>query len=191
MNTIKNTNNINKNSKLTILLHWSSFLLILLSATTILSRELIDDDYLVKAFTESHRQLGLIIFVLLFVRVIARWNNSSKKNNSSALVNFIIKSGHIAIYITIFALPILGLMMTNAQGKQVKLLNLIQLPLITSTNPDLAEKLQDWHQWTAWLLGALVITHIMAAMFHHFILRDRTLTDMLPILITKDKNSIN
>jgi cytochrome b561 len=44
------------------------------------------------------------------------------------------------------------------------------------------------HQLGAWALGALVIGHAGAALFHHFVLRDDVLQCMAPVMTTERPN---
>ena len=69
--------------------------------------------------------------------------------------------------------------LSDAQGKPVDLLG-ATLPALVGPDEDLADKLQIWHVDVAWVLLGLISLHIAAALWHHFVLRDRVLRMMLP-----------
>ena len=54
------------------------------------------------------------------------------------------------------------------------------LPALVASDEDLADTLTTWHQDVAWVLLAFITLHAGAALWHHFVLRDRTLRMMLP-----------
>ena len=52
--------------------------------------------------------------------------------------------------------------------------------MIVSKNEALATQLFTLHRWVGWLVIALVLMHVSAALYHHFIRRDAVLKRMLP-----------
>lgn len=53
------------------------------------------------------------------------------------------------------------------------------MPQFTTENRDNARDYENWHIYVAYVLLALVVLHVVAALYHHFIKRDRVLTRML------------
>ena len=56
----------------------------------------------------------------------------------------------------------------------------IPLPDLVAADSDLADTLSDYHIWAAWVLLSLLVPHVLAALWHHYIRRDGVLTAMLP-----------
>ena len=56
---------------------------------------------------------------------------------------------------------------------------LFRVPQFTSTNKANADFYEDWHIYGAYLLIALVVIHILAALYHHFVKRDRVTARMV------------
>jgi superoxide oxidase len=55
-----------------------------------------------------------------------------------------------------------------------------QVPSVTTGNKPLTTLFHEIHELSAWLLLGLIGLHILAALFHRFILRDEVLQSMLP-----------
>jgi cytochrome b561 len=90
------------------------------------------------------------------------------------------KAMQYALYWLLLLQPVLGLLHSSAHGGPVKVFFLFRLPPLIERDHDLAEKIRAIHAIVANLLLLLIIIHALAALFHHFIRRDETLTRMLP-----------
>ena len=77
-------------------------------------------------------------------------------------------------------MPILGYLMTYANGKTVSFFGLFTLPRLISENQNLGDIFFHFHQTLGYILFALITLHIAAALHHHFILKDIILKRMLP-----------
>jgi cytochrome b561 len=60
------------------------------------------------------------------------------------------------------------------------------VPSIAGPDPELKALAQDLHSWGFYLLAALFVVHVAAALKHHLVDRDNTLTRMLPFARRKD-----
>ncbi len=56
---------------------------------------------------------------------------------------------------------------------------LFDVPQFTSTDKAAAHMYEDYHIYGAYILLALIVLHVAAALYHHFIKRDRVLKAML------------
>ena len=54
------------------------------------------------------------------------------------------------------------------------------IPLKIAQNDTINSIGRELHEINAWILTALVAVHILAALYHHFILKDNVLKRMLP-----------
>ena len=77
-------------------------------------------------------------------------------------------------------MPIVGYLANSAYGASTPFFGLFELPRIIGKNEELATQLFTLHRWVGWLVIVLVLTHISAALYHHFIHRDAVLKRMLP-----------
>lgn len=166
--------------KLTVL-HWLTALCLVLAAALILTRDQVAGRALRMWLLEGHRHFGLFVLVLFFARVAlrARLGRRPADRDSSRLVRGLAMLTHVALYALLLAQPLLGWALSDAQGKPVHLLG-ATLPALVGADEDLADTLTVWHQDVAWLLLGLILLHIAAALWHHFVLRDGVLRMMLP-----------
>ena len=56
---------------------------------------------------------------------------------------------------------------------------LFRVPQFTTENRDAARFFEHWHIWLAYVLIGLVALHILAALYHHVIKRDRVVARMV------------
>jgi cytochrome b561 len=164
-----------------VVLHWLTVLCLCMAAGLILTRDEVSSRVLRQWLLEGHRHFGLFVLMLFFIRVVVRIR--AGKLPSEGKLPLAIRAAatltHIALYALLLALPLLGWALSNAQDKPVHFFGLT-LPALVAADDDLADTLQTWHVNAAWGLLALVLLHIGAALWHHFVLRDGTLRMMLP-----------
>lgn len=170
----------------TIAAHWFSALAIVCAFSVVWLREWVDGDALRALMLTVHRQLGLLVLLLWGVRLLVRWRTRAHAVPADTTLPLLLRWGaaasHGVLYLVLLILPLLGWAMTNAQGHDVLWLNLLPLPHLTATDPDMADSLQEWHERAAWALLALVAAHAVAALWHHLMRRDGVLAAMLPLV---------
>jgi cytochrome b561 len=86
---------------------------------------------------------------------------------------------HALLYLVLVLLPLQGWANANARGWDVAIFG-VPLPKIMATQSRLGMQLGDIHQTTGIVLLVLVWLHVLAALYHHLMLRDRVLLRMLP-----------
>jgi cytochrome b561 len=166
----------------TIALHWLSALAVALAFAVAWTRATMDDPGPRAALMSLHQIAGLLVFGLLLARVAVRivhWRTAPRHAMAPA-VRVAALATHAALYVALLAMPLLGWALTNAHGHAVRLPGLFALPALVDADPDLAESLEAWHVGLAWAMGAAILAHAGAALYHHFIRRDNVLRSMLP-----------
>jgi cytochrome b561 len=165
-----------------VALHWLTVLCLIGAATAILWRDEVSARAARQWLLEIHRHFGLFVLALFFIRLAVRvrarklpavGRTSIAMRAAAALV-------HSALYALLLAQPLLGWALSSAEGKPVHLFGLT-LPALVQADEDRADILQAWHTNVAWLLLALVLLHVSAALWHHFVLRDGVLRGMLSL----------
>jgi cytochrome b561 len=129
-----------------------------------------------------HLSVGLLVVLLVIVRVLWRTSRPapSELKDVPPFLTVIARLTHWLLYLLLIALPLMGWANASSRGWTVALAGLIPLPPLSPAGSPIGHALGDWHQIFAWVLLALVGLHAVAALFHHFILRDGTLRRMLP-----------
>jgi cytochrome b561 len=127
-----------------------------------------------------HKWIGITVLGLVFLR--AAWRLSHRPPALLPMPPWqarIANWTHILLYVLMFAVPLVGWMMSSAKGYPVVYLKLWRLPDLVHKNKALGEFLETLHAVLAWSLAGLVGLHLAGALKHHFIDRDDTLRRML------------
>jgi cytochrome b561 len=134
------------------------------------------------AILQLHRSVGVSVWVLTMVRLV--WRHFAKfpdwPSDKSQTMRVAAMASEYALYALLLAQPILGVLQTNANGDHVYLFFIGQLPALIEKNRPLAQQLLMVHKSVGFALLGLIAVHVSAALSHHFLRRDETLTAMLP-----------
>ncbi len=128
-----------------------------------------------------HESLGIIVLGLLIVRTL--WTFVNVKPSLEAMPGWeriAARAVHLAFYFLMFSIALSGYLIPTADGRAIKVFNWFKVPaLVTITRQeDFAGKV---HYTLAICIIALTILHALAALKHHFMDKDDTLTRMLGI----------
>jgi cytochrome b561 len=130
----------------------------------------------------THKSIGITILGLVVLRLVWRLLNPppplpvGMKTWEVSLARLT----HLLLYGLLFAVPISGWLMSSAANFPVSWFGLIQLPDFVTPSHDLHEQLESLHENLNTAMFALAIAHILAALRHHFLLKDSVLRRMLP-----------
>ena len=88
---------------------------------------------------------------------------------------------HWGLYGLIFVTTIAGWALTGTMRTPVaiELFGFIEVPQLLAPGSGFHEVLEEAHELASYLLIALAGVHVMAALYHHFVLRDGVLLRML------------
>jgi cytochrome b561 len=129
-----------------------------------------------------HKQLGLLAFMLVALRLVWRIGNvlpqllETIPDWQKVLARFV----HLCFYALMLALPVTGWLMSSAAGIPVSALGLFALPDLVPYDDRLFHTLIAVHHYLGYALMICMAAHIGAAFVHHFLLKDSTLKTMLP-----------
>jgi cytochrome b561 len=128
-----------------------------------------------------HFMLGLTVFLLVSIRVIARLVQRSPKINPmpNKWLLMAAKTTHFGLYFLMIAMPIGGWLILSGEGKLIPFYGL-SLPALIAENKQTAEFIEDVHETVGTAGYYLIGLHASAALFHHHLLNDNTLSRMLP-----------
>ncbi len=88
---------------------------------------------------------------------------------------------HLAFYLLFFLVPLLGWAYSSAVGLQIVWFGVLPLPNLLPLDKELGNLvLKPLHEAGAFMLAALVLLHVAAALKHQFIDRDGLLLRMWP-----------
>jgi len=167
---------------LSIALHWLMFLLIVAVYACMELREIFPKGSDPRAAMKAwHFTLGLSVFVLVWLRLGLRLLQPTPiiEPRPLAWQQFLAKVVHWALYALMIAMPIAGWMILSAEGEAIPFYGL-ELPALIAENEDTAEWIEEIHKTAGTVGYFLIALHAGAALFHHYVLRDNTMTRILP-----------
>jgi len=170
--------------KAVVIIHWLTSGLIILGLSLIFIRDLIEGKPTRLWMLGIHKFIGLLVPALLMIRVllVLKYRKHFPDHELDLFSKIAAKAVHFALYLSLLAIPLLGWAQVSAKGQQVSFLGFIPLPALVPEDMDMAETLADWHEWAAYTLLALIFTHALAALWHHYFKKDNVLRAMTPIL---------
>lgn len=129
-----------------------------------------------------HKSIGITILLLALLRLLWRQANPTPElpGTLKPYERSLAKVTHVLLYVLLFAVPLTGWTMSSARGFPVSWFGLWQLPDLVPKNKALYAALVTTHGVLAWSLGVVAIVHLLAALKHHFMLKDDVLRRMLP-----------
>ncbi len=178
--SMKNT--VDRYGSLSIAMHWLMLVLLVAVYSAILLREEFPKGSDIReSFKMWHFMLGLSVFVLVFVRIAIRFFGTTPRIVPAPprWQHIIAISVHLALYLFLIVMPLLGWLTLSAAGKPIPFFGL-ELPVIWPQDKEFSRTLKDWHETIAEIGYYLVGAHALAALFHHYFVRDNTLLRMLP-----------
>lgn len=175
-------NSYDRYGSVSIALHWLMFVLIASAYAFIEFRELFpkgsDPREAMKAI---HFTLGLTVLFLLLPRLISRMTGDTPKITPSptAWQQTAAHAVHIALYLFMIVMPILGWLMLSAADKPIPFFGL-HLPALIGADKELGKFIKEIHETLGEIGYFLIGFHALAALYHHFFQRDNALKNMLP-----------
>lgn len=175
-----------------IALHWLIALLVIVNLAGGLYMGTLPRGDATKALIVMlHKSTGLTILTLSVLRLIWRLMNPWQPLplDMSPLLRAAARATHVLFYILIIAIPFSGWAMVSASKNPAPILwyGLFEWPKLGFVTSLPADQRKMWghnfgetHELLAYLAIALIVLHVGAALYHHYIRRDRVLRRMLP-----------
>jgi len=130
------------------------------------------------AVRSVHIVLGLLLVAVTVRRLI--WRSSSGRTLPPApggLWSHAAKLSHAALYTVLVVVLLLGI--SNAWARGDSIFSLFSIPKLLPAFPSLKPAVGRLHKVGANALVLLALLHALAALFHHYVLRDTVLQRML------------
>lgn len=129
-----------------------------------------------------HKAMGLSVFFLVWLRLGWRLANPVPAPEPAAAWQLRLAGlTHVLLYGVMIAMPAAGLLASQFAGREVSWFGLFTIPVGLAPDKALAGALMALHKNWLWpLLLGLLVLHVGAALWHHFVRKDRTLRRMLP-----------
>ncbi len=135
-----------------------------------------------QALNEIHMSFGFLVLAIILVRLIFRLKDGVPADEPSlprwqrTLSHLI----HGLLYILLLAFILTGWIFSSVHGWPLSFFGYFPLPPIAPVGWALGREIGELHHQMVWPVLAVIVIHILAALWHHFIQRDGVLMRMLP-----------
>lgn len=161
----------------TIALHWTTAVLVLVLWIIGQTDDFIPKGAPHRAYWSLHFLLGFILAAVLVLRIVWRSTGGTRLPPvMGGVLHVVSQATHYLLYALLIAVVELGI--ANAFVHGVSIFGLLHLPQLGERS--WKEPLTDLHGLAANALLAVALFHAAAALAHHYLRRDQTLSRMLP-----------
>jgi len=175
-------NSSSRYGSLSIGIHWLMLLVFIGVYASINLRELYPKGSdLREALKTWHFMFGMLVFVLVWLRLAARLSGPTPDILPAppSWQQLSAKLLHLVLYALMIVMPLTGWLVLSASGKPIPFFGL-QLPALIAENKDLAKQLKEIHELMGTTGYYLIGLHVVASLYHHYMICDNTLLRMLP-----------
>ena len=128
-----------------------------------------------------HISLGITILALIALRVVWRITHPVAPESSLPSWQRISSEAvHWLLYVLVLATTLTGWLFASFRGWSLSYFYLVPLPMLANKNAVAIRQIDGWHQIAEWALLITIGFHVVAALVHMFIYRDRIMQRMLP-----------
>jgi cytochrome b561 len=130
---------------------------------------------------DLHRSIGVTVIPLVILRIIYRWRHPPLPlpEDIVPMQRFAAETTHWALYALLVVQPFTGWIATSAYRAPVVVFGWFELPPIWPQDRAFSDRLFFFHALIGIAIACLVAAHIGAALYHHFVRRDRVLLRMI------------
>ena len=133
-------------------------------------------------YRSIHADIGYVVLLLMVLRLIWRVLNPAPAlpSDTPRWQRIAAQINHWALYIVTIMVAMLGWAHSGAHKPDYSSwFGLFHVPQITSPDKAAADAYEDRHIFFAYVLLALIVIHLAAAIWHHFVKRDRVAARMM------------
>lgn len=127
----------------------------------------------------AHQSLGMAVFILLVIRVVWRLFDRRPAVEIPRAMGIASRIVQGVLYVLLFAVPMSAIIGTQLEGHAILAFGLDAGPFL-ETSRQAGHRILNAHEFlgtaTLWVAGL----HAVAALFHHYVLKDGVLRSMLP-----------
>jgi cytochrome b561 len=164
-----------------IALHWTVALLVIVQFALAMTWDWFAKPT-AKAMESVHISLGVLLAAAILARIAWRLLRGHQQSSlEGGWVAIASKGVHYLLYVLLVAQAALGFAFRWAQGHAVGFFGLFAIPgPFGEVERPLRRLLHEAHEWVGWAIVAIAFAHALAALYHHYVLKDGLLGRMLP-----------
>ena len=166
---------------ISILFHWLVVLLLIAAFVTIELKGQFPKGSEARDLTKTiHGFIGQIIFIVMAMRLFARlWFGVPEPKNPSQTLAMLSKVIQWLFYALILIAPIFGILYFQYAGKEIIFFG-FTWPQFVTPDPVMKKLVENIHEFLGNSLYVLIGIHALAALWHHYFLKNDVLTRILP-----------
>ncbi|MFM0175164.1 cytochrome b [Paraburkholderia sediminicola] len=161
-------------------LHWLTALLIALQFVIGWTMPDVHKDTQPVGLIAWHLGVGATLIAVMVLRVVWRLTHRPTPDESRPLLDVLSSITHLLLYVALLLVPLVGWINASSRGWTVRLAGMVPFPSLSKPESSFGHEMGDVHGILAWVLFALIVLHIVAALFHRLVLKDHVLQRMLP-----------
>ena len=175
--------------------HWTIVLLLLVQGTLGLVMVDLPKVPSTIAYFTFHKSLGLTIFALAVLRLAWKLFDKRPDEPSTMPHSQVVaaKLGHGLLYVLLFLVPLSGWWYDSVAAlRPLYFWGLFQVPHLGGpdpNDPDLKHFAANVHAFLFWTLVVVAAGHVVAALYHQFVVRDGVLARMWPASLQRKRPS--
>ena len=128
-----------------------------------------------------HETAGLCVLALVTIRLLWRTVETRPEPVEAATWMHMTRTAvEVALYALLFAVPLTAISGAWLEGHSLTLLGGWSIPVLSIVSRDTGVAVSRLHTWLGDAIIWLGVFHALAALYHHFILKDTALMSMLP-----------
>jgi cytochrome b561 len=129
----------------------------------------------------THMSFGILLALAVLLRIGWRLVPAHRvRGEARGWGEHLAKTVHVLLYAMLVAQAVLGFVLRWSGDESMSFFGLaIPSPIAPFSRPA-HHQVGELHEWIGWTIIALAAGHALAALYHHFVLRDAVLWRMLP-----------
>ena len=166
----------------TVAFHWLTALLVFALFGTAMAWTYLPRDLGLRWLSGIHVSLGIALAGIVMSRLGWRLTAGRRIDHraDNPLAGLAARVVHLALYGLLIVQVALGFGLEWLGGGALSFFGLFDIPSPFAASRELGEQLEGLHGVIAWTMMALVGGHALAALWHHYIVRDGVLQRMVP-----------
>lgn len=127
-----------------------------------------------------HKSVGITIFLLVILRIMWRISNPVPKPpaGTTRWQARLAWANHALLYVLLLAVPLTGWVVSDTSRIPFRFFRVLDVPDFLAANRVLSERMGEIHEALTAALLVVAALHVAAALWHHFLRRDDTLSRM-------------
>lgn len=129
----------------------------------------------------THMSFGIILTLVILARLLWRF---VLRHHVGSLENGFVRIASTSVHYVLYALlateAVLGFLSRWEGNEAMSFFGLQIPPPFAGSGQKVAHQVQNLHNWVGWTIIVLALGHALAALYHHYFLKDRVLVRILP-----------